>query len=145
MVALCFLLLCICYCDYKYHKIPNVLLLLMLITGLIRGFIKQGVIGFLLFTLTFLLVMTLFYLFFQIGALGAGDVKLFGICSAYLPVDKVLSFLFFSLLIAAIISLIKLVTLKLFTGLQSKECLKAGIPLAGPVFAGILLYIGGFY
>ena len=89
--------------------------------------------------------MVLFYFLFQIGALGAGDVKLFGICSAYLPVDKVLSFLFFSLLIAAIISLMKIVTLKLFVGLKSKECLNSGIPLAGPVFAGILLYIGGFY
>lgn len=140
MGALCIFLSTACYCDYRYRKIPNVLLILMLITGLVRGFLNQGGKGIFSFLLVCIVLVVLLYPLFRVGALGAGDVKLFGVCSGYLPYDKILSFLFFSLLIAAMISLLKLIT-----NHNRKECLKMGIPLAGPVLVGILLYIGGVY
>ena len=61
------------------------------------------------YVLSILLMIFLLYPFFKLGALGAGDVKLLGICAGFLQYDKILQFLFFSLLAAAIFSLIKLI------------------------------------
>lgn len=140
MEVLCILLLCVCYFDYKYHKIPNKILLLMMIEGLRMSFIAQGWTGIFTFLLSLVVMVFVMYPLFRMGALGAGDVKLFGVCSAYLPYDRVVSFLFFSLLIAAIISLFILVRQQ-----NRKEYLRSAIPMAGPIFAGVLLYMGGVY
>ena len=39
-----------------------------------------------------LLTTVAFYLFFYIGAMGAGDVKLLGVCAGYFSGEKVLCF-----------------------------------------------------
>lgn len=85
-------------------------------------------------------VMFLLYPFFRLGGLGAGDVKLLGICAGYFHRDKILSFLFCSLLIAAIFALIKMMTEHC-----TRERLKMRIPLAGPVLCSVLLSAGGVY
>jgi len=138
--ALCIFLLIACYYDYRYRRIPNILLLMMLITGLLWSFWNRGIGGMFLLAMAVVLPMVLLYPFFKIGALGAGDVKLFGVCSGYLSLDRILYFLFFSMLIAALFSLIKLMVTR-----NIKEYRKIRMPLAGPVFCSILLYIGGVY
>ena len=45
---------------------------------------------------------------FYIGAMGAGDVKLLGVCAGYFSGEKVLCFLFFALLFAAVFALCKM-------------------------------------
>ena len=55
-----------------------------------------------------LLTTVAFYLFFYIGAMGAGDVKLLGVCAGYFSGEKVLCFLFFALLFAAVFALCKM-------------------------------------
>lgn len=137
-----------------------------MLAGFCRSYGKGGAGAVLLFLLVTAVVVISMYCFFQIGALGAGDVKLFGVCAGYFPEDKVLSFLFFSLLAAAVISLIKLllehnlckrfcylkeyITRVCESGclclyMEKEECSKAGICLAGPVLCSVLLHVGGVY
>ncbi len=167
MVVLCLLLGVACYYDYRQGRIPNYLLILMFILGWGCEVFAQGVRGAVSFPLESLAVMLLLYPLFKIGGLGAGDVKLFGICAGYLPKDKFLMFLFHSLLIAAVISLIKMIkegnaverisylceyTLGVMQSGQiglyirdERERKAAGICLAGPIFCSALLLWGGAY
>ena len=109
MTALSVLLMVACCCDYWKGKIPNVLVGLMFIIGLVRSLISNGVPEGLMLLPKCVAVMFLLYPLFKIGALGAGDVKLYGVCAGYLPYKKFLFFFFLSLLIAAVISLIKMI------------------------------------
>ncbi len=109
MAVLCAFLVVACYYDYIEGRIPNVLLLLLFLIGMGGSFYEGKVLLLLGYLVSALCMMLILYPLFKIGGLGAGDVKLIGICAGYLPVDKILFFLFFSLLIAAIISLIRFV------------------------------------
>ncbi len=163
-----FIFLCVaCFFDYSRRKIPNILLLMMLITSVFRKFTESQWKGVFLFAGVVLLWMLVLYPLFKIGALGAGDVKLLGICAGYFPYSKILHFLFYSLLIAAIISLMKLLIQRntkerlmylaeyivdvLRHGYfhlyfqNTRDSRQAGICLAGPVLGSVLLYIGGIY
>lgn len=143
------------------------LIALMLVTGVGISVLEQGAKGILHFGAKMIFMILFMYLFFKIGALGAGDVKLFGVCAGYLPGDKILYFLFFSLLIAAIISLIKILTehnakerlsylgeylidvvrsgkWQLYISDQP-EMQKQSICLAGPILGSVLMYIGGIF
>lgn len=167
MAVLCFMLGISCYFDYRKGKIPNFLLVMMLIAGCGYRAIDGGGRGVGIFLLTGAGIVLLLSPLFRIGALGAGDVKLYGICAGYLPWNKFLLFLFFSLLIAAVISLFKMVlesnaierisylceyvaevvrTGKFYLYIENnKERRAAGICLAGPIFLSLLLYLGGVY
>jgi Flp pilus assembly protein protease CpaA len=139
---------------------------MLLVTGLIRAGSMEGALGPPAYLLRMALVILIFYPFFQIGALGAGDVKLFGIAAGFFENRDVIPFLFFTLLIAAMISLVKLLKnrrlrerfarLALWAqGIRSRdlrmyvtdeEKTRADtVALAGPVLCGILLKMGGFY
>lgn len=109
----------------------------------------------------------LLYPFFKLGALGAGDVKLLGICAGFLQYDKILHFLFFSLLAAAIFSLVKLIREQsagerlAYLGAylvdvarsgqwslyieNEREARRAGVALAGPILISVFLHMGGVY
>lgn len=167
MTVLCLLLGIACYFDYRKGKIPNILLLLMAVAGWGYCVWKGGIGGAVFFPLWSGGVMLVLYPVFKIGALGAGDVKLYGICAGCLPPDKFLFFLFFSMLIAAIISLIKM--LKENNALERISYLcqyimdvvrtgsfhlylenqpqrqAAGICLAGPILGSLCLHLGGIY
>lgn len=167
MTAFCILLAIACVFDYRKGRIPNWLLLIMLAVGWGYSGVAEGIRGILLYPLECAGVMVLLYPFFKLGVLGAGDVKLYGICAGYLPGDKFLLFLFLSLLIAAIISLIKMIKEcnaverivylceYLLEVIQSgkfrlyieneKERKASGICLAGPILCSALLYVGGVY
>lgn len=167
MTVLCFFLVIACLWDYGKGKIPNWLVGIMFAAGLGYGAVCGGVRGAVLFPVGCAGVMLLLYPLFKIGALGAGDVKLYGICAGYLPHDKFLFFLFLSLLIAALLSLIKMIkecnAVERFSYLceylisvvwnrkfhfyfeDKKEQKSAGICLAGPILCSILLYMGGVY
>jgi len=164
--VLVFLLAVACFCDYLSKKIPNVLLVVMFLFGLGQQILGNGEIG-IFFAVKTVSVCLVLYPLFQIGAIGAGDVKLYGICGGYLPGEKFLFFFFVSLLIAALISLLKMIyegnlTERLryfwdyvFSVLSAgkirmyiedeRERRKAGICLAGPILASVLLGMGGVY
>lgn len=167
MAALCVLLLVACGYDYRTRRIPNELIAVVAFCGVIWRFCGGGWIGILLYIGEMLCVALLMYPLFKIGTVGAGDVKLFGVSAGFLPFQKIFIFLFVSLLVAALISIVKLwkennyrerfgfllryLTETLRSGkwhiyLQNpaeKYCL--GVCLSGPILVSVLLYLGGAY
>lgn len=119
------------------------------------------------YVLSIFLMIFLLYPFFKLGALGAGDVKLLGICAGFLQYDKILQFLFYSVLAAAIFSVIKLIREQsarerlaylgeyLLDVARSgkwslyieneQEARRTGIALAGPILVSVFLHMGGVY
>lgn len=131
------------------------------------GFRLQGGAGGVQFLTAAILTGAVLYPVFRIGAFGAGDVKLFGICAGALPDEKILWFLFYSLLMASAFSIGKMIirgnmrerfsyfaeyvrdvvqtgNLKLYIK-NAADCGEYGVCLAGPVLGGMLLYCGGVY
>ena len=167
MIVLCIFLCIACYFDYRQCRIPNPLILLGLTMGALRAVWLGGFPGALAVFVHAAAVVFVFYPLFQIGTLGSGDIKLFGLCAGYLPGEKILVFLFVTLMIAAVFSLFRFLReadfkerfLYLFAYLKEvaetgewrlywndrKEQRKSGICLAGPVLISILLFMGGFY
>ena len=167
MAALCVMLTAACWMDYRKKRIPNLLIIAIFLYGMVWRFFREGAGGIAAFAGQAVMVMCLFYFLFKLGAMGAGDVKLFGAAAGFLPLKKILIFLFISLLIAAIISLIKLwkknyfwERLQYFAGyladvwksgrwslyLESgEEKSDVGICLSGPILLSLLLYLGGVY
>ena len=167
MAALCVMLTAACWMDYRKKRIPNLLVIVMFLYGIVWRFFREGIGGMAAFAAQTVTVICLFYFLFRLGAMGAGDVKLFGATAGFLPFKKILVFLFISLLIAAIISLIKLwkkkyfwERLRYFAGylasvwksgkwrlyLESGEDKSdVGICLSGPILFSLLLYLGGVY
>lgn len=167
MLYLCLFLAAACIFDHCRRRIPNWLIGMMALAGMIfrcRGSGPGGAAAFLAGSLP---VMICLYPIFKIGALGAGDIKLFGVTAGFLPLRKIWIFSFVSLLIAAIFSLVKLVRnkclmerlRKLFGYLKKvadngragcypmsgEEREKFSVPLAGAVTLSVLLLLGGAY
>ena len=100
-------------------------------------------------------------------ALGAGDVKLLGVCTPFLPCDEMLSFLFCTMVIGAFLGILHFAyygnALERFRYLAAyiRDCLaekrwklyeensrrsrRTGICMAGPILISTLLYLGGIY
>ena len=167
MAALCFLLTAACYYDYRKRKIPNYLIVVMALTGVVWRFLMSGPLGAAISVLQMVLIGGILYPLFKMGAVGAGDVKLFGATAGCLPFEKIFVFLFVSLLIAAIISLVKLwkngnfrERLQYFLEYMADvwksgswllyledgmDCPDIRLCLSGPVLMSLLLYLGGVY
>lgn len=134
LAALCVFLAAACGYDYRQRRIPNYVILGMTIAGIGWRMYDERAPGALWYLGQVVLVMAVLYPFFKTGGLGAGDVKLMGVTAGYLPAEKILGFLFCSLLVAALISLFKIL-----------RKAKGGVRLAGPVLVSILLFLGGVY
>lgn len=143
------------------------MLLLMIAAGTALRCREAGILGIPVFLAGALPVMGFLYPFFRVGALGAGDVKLFGVTAGFLPFKKILLFSFFSLLIAAAFSIFKLLkkrcvgerlyrlmiylknivcsgTVDVYPGaIGGEEAMT--VCLAGPVLLSVLLLWGGVY
>lgn len=167
MAAQCILLTVACGYDYREKRIPNVLVAAMAFLGAGWRLCREGPGGFLFYLGGMLFAVCLMYPFFKIAAIGAGDVKLLGVTAGFLPFEKILIFLFLSLLVAAVISLIKLwkeknygerlrfLYLYLRKAVRSgrwqlylrdpEERYRLGVCFSGPVLVSVLLYLGGIY
>lgn len=138
MAALCVFLAAACNYDYRERRIPNNLIIWMAIIGAGWRLWRERAPGGLWYLGQAALVMATLYPFFKIGGLGAGDVKLLGVTAGYLPAEKILAFLFCSLLVAAMISVVK------FRRKGGKRQSR-GVCLSGPVLVSVLLFLGGVY
>lgn len=167
LAPLCVFLAVACGYDYRWKKIPNFLIALMAATGVAWRWLQEGIAGAFSYTGEALLIIGLLYFLFKMAAIGAGDVKLFGVTAGYLPFSKIFLFLFISLLIAAVISLLKMLKNGNFTERiahffaylkdvaqngswkrypeNGRGKAAVGICLSGPAFVGVLLYLGGIY
>ena len=156
-----------CIFDTLYHKIPNVLTGMMLTASAIYVCLTAGAAHLPIAFIRMFVTGALFYPFFMIGTLGAGDVKLLAVCSAYIPVNRVLPFIFLAMVIASAAGVLRLMIRKEFvqrigrlvmyiekifkTGkveryhISREAAVKSGIALAGPLFVSALIGIGGLY
>lgn len=166
MGALCLFLTAACVFDYSKNKIPNYIILFIGILGMLEN-ARRGWDEMVLYLAIAGLVMALLYPLFKLGCLGAGDVKLLGVTAGFLPIKKILIFLFVSMLIASVISLIKMLRSEMFwqrvsyffaylSDVVRRRALRlyrenldddrdANICLSGPILISILLYLGGVY
>ena len=165
--VLCIFLAIACCFDYKTHRIPNGWIGCCLFAGMGYRLIGEGYVGVLEYLAGAVGITMLFYFFFWIGAMGAGDVKMLGVCAGFFPWDKVLYFLFFTLVIAALFALCKMYLERnmkerlyylgeyLWDELRGgrwklyfageRQGTGTGICMAGPVFCSALMHMGGIY
>lgn len=117
------------------------------------------------YCLTVIVVLLVLYPFFRIGGLGAGDVKLLSVCSGYFSGLQIFYFLFLSMLISVIFSVIPLLKegylkervfyfLEYCTDVfrsgrwrlylpQKGGKSPVGICMSGPILCSVLLCMGG--
>ena len=114
MIVLLLILLVAVYTDYKYGKIPNVLIIVGLGLGLlvsyIRGqlpFLVEGIAG-------IVLPVLLLYPAFIIGGMGAGDLKLFSVVGSFLGIRGVLISLIIAFVLGAIFSVVMMIRFHYF-------------------------------
>lgn len=101
--------------DLKSMRISNRLILVGLGISLVRRLLCEGIFG--VFTGIFLisLPVILLYLLFLAGALGAGDIKLFSLIGGFVSLKELLWCMFYSFLIAAVLSFVKMCYYKIFS------------------------------
>lgn len=167
MAALSLLLFAACLSDYRSARIPNGLIIMIFMAGCGIRLRDMGGWGLKEYLAGCLPVLLLFYPLFKIGTVGAGDVKILSVTAGFLSGKAILGFLFYSMLIAAIFSVIKMIKerngkerfLYLCSYLASvaaagkwklylqneMEQKNAGIRLSGPVLLSVLLHWGGAY
>lgn len=153
--------------DHLYHRIPNLLTAVMAAFCLGSNLVCGGPAAVPAVLFKAFLTGLLFYPFFAIGALGAGDIKLLSVCSGFIPGGRVLYFVFLSFILASAFGLLKMMrrgdmrkrfrTLAMYIKdvsssgrLRRYHCsresaVRNGVALAGPMFISALLGIGGLY
>jgi prepilin peptidase CpaA len=120
------------YTDIRFRRIPNLLVIAGLLSGIIVRIITEGITKGLLEaaigTAAGFLIMLLFYM---VGAIGAGDVKLFGAIGAISGLWVTMSAITYSVLFAGLIGLIILI--------RKKELLSRGTSIIWAIFGIICL------
>lgn len=165
-----------CYFDYRQNRIPNGLIIIGLVGSFyyifkefifyslsnkqILAFVSKFILKFIFFSFVIFLIL---YLFYKLGMIGAGDVKLYTVATLYLTPNQFLFFLLCSMILGAVMAMIQLIRLKnlrerlsyffayavevllsrkFFLYLPNKsEPKKSSIHLAGPMLAGCILCI----
>lgn len=135
IVAVILIMLVAGYTDMMKRVIPNRLVIALLCLVLSMNYFQRGINGLVMGVITILLVALLFYPFFAIGKIGAGDIKLLAICSTIFYGDQILKFLFVSFVLALILGI--------FMNIKGMESRKGGVPMAIPIGIAILVMVGG--
>lgn len=132
-ILLFIVLFCAALCDLKYHIIPNRLLFLSSISAISILLIDFDFNIFLSRTLSSVLVFFLFFVFFQNGVLGAGDIKLLMTMCLFLNMSSLLQIIFISFSI----TLLQITILKLVSTGQINH---TKVPMANSLFWGYWLW-----
>ena len=94
--------------DLKTDRIPNGFVMFGIIIGML-GSLADGRAVHRMFA-SMLLVFSVLYPLFKIGAMGAGDVKVFIMIGSFMEVKELLTILVLSFIIGALCSLLKLLS-----------------------------------
>lgn len=97
------------YTDLTRTKISNRLILLGLLLGLISRIFGEGGIGILVYIVNISIPVILLYLLFQLQVLGAGDIKLFSVIGAFIPMEQLLQVIWKSFCVGAVIGIVKMI------------------------------------
>src|SRR5215207_8309257 len=99
----------IIYTDTRYRRIPNKLVLAALISGLAANTFFGGSWGLLLSLGGFAFAFALMLLLHIFGALGAGDVKLFGAVGSIVGISLVLPTLLVIAIMGGVLAVCKMI------------------------------------
>jgi Flp pilus assembly protein protease CpaA len=97
------------FCDFYWHLIPNFITLPLIVTGLVINTMVFGVDGFLNATKGLGIGFVCFIIFYLLGAMGAGDVKLVAGIGALIGGDKIALVLLSIALTGGLIAIMQLV------------------------------------
>ena len=100
--------------DLRNMKISNRLILLGIIVSLVRRFFCEGIGGLLTGIILISFPVILLYLLFLVGALGAGDIKLFSLIGGFIQIKELMWCIIFAFIFAAIFSFGKMVYFGIF-------------------------------
>lgn len=152
--------------DWRYYRIPNICIAAGILSGLIMTYVSDSLGGLIMAMAVMFAVFLSFYPFYLLGGVGAGDIKLFMMAGCYIRGDRLVRYLFVTMLIAAGVSVLKMVLYvesreRLFylmryirkaalTGAideyqidkTQKRCV---IRLSVPAFISLILLCGGVY
>lgn len=152
--------------DWRCYRIPNVCIVIGLVTGLIMTYVSQSWRGLGSALICAAIIFIAFYPLYLLGGLGAGDVKLFMVAGCCIKGDGLIHYLLATMALAAAVSLLKMAVYaesreRLFylmryirkvalTGAvdeyqidkTQKRCV---IRLAIPAFASMLMMYAGVY
>lgn len=167
MYLLCPFLGIACLWDYSTGKIPNFLQFNLFSIGLIYSFYLDEWRGVLVFLTKLLIIGAILFPVFVLSMIGAGDVKIIALSAGYFPMTKIIWFIFYLMLCAAVIAVAKLVIdkrvrerlkflanyvrrVKLSRKLEPyhptyEKQVRSSIVMSGPVLLSVLLALGGVY
>ena len=100
------------FMDWRYYRIPNSCIFTGIAAGLIMTYRSYALAGLLEAVGLAAVIFFAFYPFYLMGALGAGDVKLFmmtGCYRSYMGTDGLIHYLLVTMAIAAVISAVKMI------------------------------------
>ena len=154
------------YMDLRFYKIPNWCILAGVVSGLIMTYVSYSVVGMLAACVAMVTVFAVFYPFYLMGGLGAGDVKLLMVAGCFIRGERLLQYLLIMFGAAAVISIVKIALFResrerivyftgyfkkaVFTGcvdsyrvdMANKRCV---IRLSVPAFVSLILMCMGVY
>lgn len=150
MIFISIFLMFTIYYDLKWRMIPNSMTFFLIIFGFIYNQFSHGTPGLISALSGFLVGAGFFFIFFLIGGMGAGDVKLMGGIGAVLGFKNVIMALLLTALTGGIISLIvisayyvnrktRLSDKFIFFNLKEKNPLKITLPYSIAIGVGTIL------
>ncbi len=98
--------------DFKRDRIYNGWILFGILTGLFFHIQEGGWYGVCSAVIPILIPFVLLYSIYKIGALGAGDIKLFMVSGSFLTTEQLIHVIIVSFIIAALFSLMKMLSEK---------------------------------
>ena len=108
MVILIGVLIYTVYTDMRHYKISNFCILAGMISGLIMTFVSYSFVGVASAVIQAAAIFAVFYPFYLLGGLGAGDIKLFMALGCFLQRERLIGCLLTALIIAGAASAVKM-------------------------------------
>lgn len=96
--------------DLKYDRIYNGWIILGILSGILFRILVKGWNDIGNAMAAMLLSFCILYPIYKIGALGAGDVKLFVMIGSFVPANQLLRIMVFSFIIGAVLSVWKMIS-----------------------------------
>lgn len=139
------LLLLVCITDLRYRKIPNVLLVVGAIYGLIVSFLGLGQVRMFDALLGLLVGLLIFSFPYYKAWIGAGDVKLMGVLGIYMGPSLTMTAALYSMLAGGVLAVIYSAQAtqmqKLLGNLREFKMGNQQLPYACAIFLGTSLAI----
>lgn len=96
--------------DFKCRRIPNKIVLPAILLGIVVNTIHSGVNGLFTATVGFMVGGCFLSVFYLMGGMGAGDVKLMAAVGAFLGMEKIIIVLFLTALVGALMAFYTIIT-----------------------------------